>query len=122
MRRYNIKVIKSFTDLEVYKRSQALYPDVVKFSGTFSREGWHLRDQICRAANAIHADIAEGFGRSVPEFKMYLTRALGSCNELISHLNDALNVGFGEEEMCKKLLLEYDIVGKQLYRLRQFWR
>lgn len=105
-------MVKSFEDLEVYQRSQKFYPKVIEFSKKFPKEGFHLRDQLCRSANAIHSDIAEGFGRSVAEFKMYLTRSLGSCNKTISHINDAINAKFNNAKFGQELIYEYNIVGK----------
>jgi len=81
-----------------------------------------LRDQVCRSANSIHANIAEGYGRSTAEFKMYLTRSLGSCNETVSHITDALNSKFGKIDLGNELVREYEIVGKQIYRLREKWK
>jgi len=101
--RYNFVMIRNFEDLEVYQRAQNLYPLVVEFVRKFPKEGFHLKDQLCRAANSIQANIAEGCGRSPAEFKMYLTRALGSCNEVISHLKDALNAKFGNPKIEKNL-------------------
>lgn len=115
-------MIKHFNDLEVYQRAQRLYPKIIEFVRKFPKEGFHLRDQLARSANAIHSDIAEGFGRSPAEFKMYLTRALGSCNETISQITDALSVGFGDRKFGEKLIREYEIVGKQIYRLREKWK
>lgn len=115
-------MIRSFRDLEVYRKSQELYPKTIEFTRDFPYEAKHLRDQLCRSANAIHADIAEGFGRSVAEFKMYLTRALGSCNETESHIADALNAKFGDEKFGKNLAREYEVVGKQIYQLRKNWK
>ncbi|MBI4159973.1 four helix bundle protein [Candidatus Wolfebacteria bacterium] len=115
-------MIRSFTDLEVYKRAQRLYPEIVRFTAQFPREGWHLRDQLCRAANSVTANIAEGFGRSTPEFKLFLTRSLGSCNENMSHLQNAMNAKFGDLEKGKWLYGEYDIIGKQLYQLKNKWK
>ena len=115
-------MIKHFRDLDVYRKSQELYPRVIEFTKEFSREGYHLRDQLCRAANAIHSNIAEGFGRSEAEFKMYLTRALGSCNETVNHINDAINARFGNNNLGKVLFEEYERLGKQLYRLREKWK
>jgi len=88
------KIKYMFTNLEVYQRSQKLYPEVVKFARLFPNDARHLKDQLCRSANSIHTNIAEGYGRSAAEFKMYLTRSLGSCNEARSHIMDALNAGF----------------------------
>jgi hypothetical protein len=81
--RYNFVMIKRFEDLEVYQRAQNLYPLVVEFVRRFSKEGFHLKDQLCRAANGIQANIAEGFGRSPAEFKMYLTRALRNYRKTV---------------------------------------
>ena len=114
-------MIRSFSDLEVYRRSQELYPKIVGYTVKFPRDGWHLKDQICRAANSIHANIAEGYGRSVAEFKMYLTRSLGSCNELISHIDDSINAKFGNLTEGTQLKSEYDLIGKKIYRLRENW-
>lgn len=115
-------MIRHFSDLDVYKKAQALYPKVIEFSKGFPKEGFHLRDQVCRSANSIHSNIAEGYGRSIAEFKMYLTRSLGSCNETVSHLTDALNSKFGSAVLGDELIREYEIVGKQIYRLREKWK
>ena len=115
-------MIKIFHNLEVYQRSKLLYPQIIKATSRFSPQGFHLRDQLCRSANGIQANIAEGFGRSVSEFKMYLTRALGSCNETISHLEDAKNAELIQEKLTINLINEFTIVGKQLYRLRENWK
>ena len=115
-------MIKSIQSIEAYQRSKKLYPQVVKLAKLFPSYGFHLRDQVCRSANGIHSDIAEGFGRSVAEFKMYLTRALGSCNETISHLEDAVNIKLIISSEGKWLINEYTIVGKQIYRLRENWK
>ena len=115
-------MIKSFSDLIVYRNSKKLYPIVMRLTKIYPREGKSLADQTCRSANAIHSDIAEGYGRSVAEFKMYLTRALGSCNETISHLDDARNVEFVKSATAQMIIAKYNIVGKQIYQLRQNWK
>ena len=115
-------MIRSYEDIEVYQRSKKLYPRLIRFLRTFPREGRFLKDQSARAGNTIHADIAEGFGRSVREFKMYLTRALGSCNELKSHLDDASALDYGDKGEAESLIAGYTIVSKQIYRLRENWK
>lgn len=52
-------MIRKIEDLEVYKRTQSLYPIVVDFVRSFPKEGFHLKDQICRAANSIQGNIAD---------------------------------------------------------------
>ena len=114
--------MKDFHDLDCYKNSKKLYPVIVKVTRTYPREGYQLADQTRRAANGIHACIAEGFGRSVAEFKNYLTRALGSNNEIISHIEDAEAVGYIKPETAKAFIQNYTIVGKQIYKLREKWK
>ena len=114
-------MIKKFEDIDAYKRARSLYPRVVSITQGFPSQGWHLRDQLCRSANSIPSNIAEGYGRSIPEFKLYLTRALGSCNETLSHLKNAIDVEWIDPTDGEKLLSEYTIVGKQIFRLRENW-
>lgn len=113
--------MKDFHELDCYKNSKKLYPVIVKITRTYPYEGYKLGDQSRRAANSIHACIAEGWNRSVAEFKSYLTRVLGSNNELISHVEDAEAVGYIKPETAKALIKNYTIVGKQIYRLREKW-
>lgn len=112
-------MIRNFTDLEVYKRSKNLYARVISVTRQFPREGKYLSNQTDRAANSIHSNIAEGFGRSVAEFKNYLTRSLGSNNEVLSHLDDALTAKYISIKIFRELHAEYTILGKQIYRLRE---
>ena len=77
---------------------------------------------MIRAANSIHANIAEGCGKTTNDFKRYLTTAIGSCDELVSHLNDAGSIGLMTSEMMNEFIFEYTIVGKQLTRLKQKWK
>ncbi len=52
---------------------------------------------------------------------MYLTRALGSCNETKSHIEDAINIELLDQVAGRNLIDEYTVVGKQIYRLREKW-
>lgn len=115
-------MIKTFQDLNVYKNSKKLYPVIVKITKTFPSESKYLVNQICRSANSIHANIAEGFGRSEAEFKKFLTTSLGSNNELLSHLEDAFLVGYLKKDIYNDLVKNYNIVGKQIFRLKEKWK
>ncbi|MBI4136325.1 MAG: four helix bundle protein [Candidatus Vogelbacteria bacterium] len=114
-------MIKKFSDLKAYQSSKELYGKLIEMTRSFPREGKYLANQLNRAANSIHANIAEGYGRSEAEFKQYLTRALGSGNEVISHLDDALANRYLSREVYTSLFDGYDMVGKQIYRLREKW-
>ena len=115
--------MKSFKDLDVYKRASALFPRVYKLVRSWNMiDQKELGSQIIRAANSIHANIAEGYSKTPNDFKRYLGTAIGSCDELVSHFNDAYQVGLLEQEHYKNLLAECDVVGKQLTRLKQNWK
>ena len=115
-------MIKSFEDLRAYKNSKKLFAILIKVVRKFPFEGKYLTSQILRAANSIHSNIAESYGRSEAEFRRYLTMALSSCNELKSHLEDAYLSGYMRKETYLKLKEKYIIVSKQIYRLRENWK
>jgi len=115
-------MIRNFHDLKVYRNSKRLYPIIVKITKTFPPEARYLVNQICRSANSIHANIAEGFGRSEAEFKKFLTSSLGSNNELLSHLEDASLAGYLKKDTYSGLVKNYNIVGKQIFRLKEKWK
>jgi len=115
-------MIKSFYDLEIYKKSKTLFLDLAEITKDFPKEGQYLKSQLLRAANSVHSNIAEGYGRSEAEFKQYLTRALGSNNEILSHLEDISNLKYIEKEFSKKLIDDYTVLGKQIFRLRENWK
>lgn len=115
-------MISKVNDLEVYQLAKKLYPKVINLVRNFSPIAFHLRDQICRAANSISANIAEGFGRSIAEFKAYLTRSIGSENELKSHFEDALAINEISQKQFLEITREIDLLGKKLYTLRKNWQ
>lgn len=115
-------MIRNFQDLKAYQDSKNLYAKIAVMTRKFPAEGKYLASQICRAANSIHANIAEGFGRSEAEFKKFLTTALGSNNEVLSHLEDAVLAGY--LSLREKSLFKdgYTVVGKTIFRLREKWK
>src|SRR3989344_9477635 len=109
----------NYEDLEVYQRASALFPKIYKLVRSWKEiDQRELGSQMIRAANSIHANIAEGFGKSKAEFRRYLGTALGSCDEIASHLKDAHNVGLIDKSAVQELLSEYEVVGKQLTKLK----
>lgn len=114
-------MIKSYKDLEIYQKAQKLYTLVIQLTNCFPRESFYLKDQLSRAANSVGANIAEGFGRSPAEFRNYLTKSLGSCNEIGSHLEDCAGSHYGDVLLARALIKEYDVLGKRIYSLRKVW-
>jgi four helix bundle protein len=77
-------MIKSFRDLEIWKRGIELVKEVYRLTGKFpSHELFGLRSQMRRCAVSIPSNVAEGFRRRHPkEFRQFLSVALGSLAEL----------------------------------------
>ena len=90
-------MIQSFKDLEIYKESYLLAITVNKLCSKLPLyEKMDLGSQMRRCSKSPPANIAEGWAkrRSEKEFKAYLDRALGSCNEMEVHLNMAKDLNY----------------------------
>jgi four helix bundle protein len=73
--------VKTFEDLEVWKRGCQLAVDVC--AGMHESKNYALRDQMTRDAISIPSNIAEGCERdSTPDFIRFLRYSKGSCGEL----------------------------------------
>ncbi len=115
--------MKNYKDLDVYQRSSKMFPKIYrmvrKWNFSDQRE---LGSQMIRSANSVHANISEGYSKTPKDFKRYIGNSIGSCDELTSHINDAYNVGLVNDDEKKQLLSEYEIIGKQLTKLKQNWK
>lgn len=104
--------IKDFEELAIYQKSRVLAKQVYEITrqGEF-RFDTRFVQQIRAAAGSISDNIAEGFERQGnKEFINFLYIAKGSCGEVRSQINRALDVGFVDtmtyDQMyndCKKL-------------------
>lgn len=121
------KKITSYKDLEVYDRSykaclivmQEIIPKLP------DSEKYDLKDQLSRSSKAVPRLIAEGFAKKHQKagFQKYLDDAMAESNETqvgICQSKD-LYSKFVDTSICDQLIAEYDITGKQLYRLREAW-
>ena len=117
--------LRSENELEAYKLSMEL---VVRVQGLIARlpgeERYELASQMRRASRSILANIAEGFAKreSTKEFKHYMRTAMGSANEMKTHLQIAARIGYVAEPEFSELVDGYDHVGRQLNRLIANWR
>ena len=77
-----------------------------------------------RASKSIPANIAEGFSKreSVKEFRQYMRTAMGSANEMETHLRIAGRLGYAEGVELDELVDGYNHIGRQLNRLITNWR
>jgi four helix bundle protein len=114
-------LIKSFRDLEVYKRAFRSSMIIHRESLTFPKvEQFALAGQLRRSSQSICANIAEGFGRqksSPQEFKRFLVIAIGSCNETQVWLDYCLEMNYLSVELSASLQEDYEIILKMLHSL-----
>jgi four helix bundle protein len=124
----NKKPIRSFGDLEVYKRLYAAMLIVLKEIAPKlpEEEKYGLRTQMRRCCKSSPALLAEGFAKRYQQrsWKKYLEDARGECNEMIHHLGvciDAYN-NYIDAGLCQKMVETYDIANRQLYNLQIKWK
>ena len=75
--------MKDYRQLKVWEKAHALTLLTYKFTQKFPKEEMYgLTSQLRRAASSIPTNIAEGCGRSGPEFRHFLQIAMGSASEV----------------------------------------
>jgi four helix bundle protein len=118
--------IRSFEDLEVYRRGYRLALELHKLSLSFPKiEQYALADQIRRASKSVCANIAEGFARqrsSSADFHRFIVLALGSSDEMKVWLSFCSDLGYVSAEDAKRLKEEYSIVARMLHGLMNKWK
>ncbi|MFH0892496.1 MAG: four helix bundle protein [Candidatus Falkowbacteria bacterium] len=119
--------IKSYTDLDVYQRTYKLSivvctKAIIKLP---KEEKFDLVDQLRRSSKAVPRLIAEGFGKRHQKkgFQKYLDDAISENNETVvslCHVRDIYDKNVNPKSI-QKLIDEYEIAGKQIYRLKKAW-
>ena len=106
--------IRTYKDLEIWKRSIQLVEDIYQITKDFPKEELYgLTSQLRRAAISIPSNIAEGFARfHNAEYKQFLYISLGSCAEASTQLIITLRLGYLEKEKMDILLDEIDEISK----------
>ncbi len=89
-------MMKSYKDLDVWKKSVSLVTDVYLATKEFPREELYgLTSPIRRSAVSIPSNIAEGRGkRSTNDFIRYINISYGSLTELETQLVISVNLGY----------------------------
>ena len=117
--------IQGFRDLEVFQRAMRLLEPVHALVMTFpDYEKYDLANQMRRAAKSIPTNIGEGYARraSIKSFRLFLTMALGSANEMEIHFEIAKELRYVSDEQCRRFIEEYQVIGRQLRTLINRWR
>lgn len=119
--------ISSYKDLDVYQRSykasliimQQIIPKLPPI------EKYDLVSQLSRSCKAVPRLIAEGYAKKHQKrgFQKYLDDALAESNETQVGLCQARDIYFNEIDpaLSEMLNKEYDIIGRQIFRLREAW-
>lgn len=121
-------MIRDVTDLEVYNLALSLLEPLYKLTILLPPDHRRLKYQTNGAGEAIAPQIAEGFGkkRSPKEFCRFLSMALGSSDEVITHLREikivAKNYHRVNVQECDYLIDQYKILSKKLNRLLSSWQ
>ena len=117
--------IKSYRDLDVYKRAKALVVPMHQLVASFPDiERYGLCDQMRQASKSVVANIVEGYShKDTPgKAKQYWRSSMGSANEMVEHLETAADLGYAPQDACQPHIDAYTVVAKQLNRLIQTWR
>ncbi len=118
-------MIRTYKDLEVYKRSYSLAIGIKQLTSSFpSDERYLLKDQLNRSTRSIPANIAEGWAKRNYDaiFKRQLIDAIGSCAETEVHLQMALDFGYISSDLFHSKNTEIDEIYKMLYALHRNWK
>lgn len=121
-------MIKDVTDLEVYRLALELLEQVYKSANQLPPNHRKLRYQVTEAAEKIAPQIAEGFGKkkSPREFCRFLSMALGSSDEVITHVREIAIVAKSytriRKDDCERLIERYKILSRKLNRLLSSWQ
>ena len=98
--------IKSFRDLDVWKKGIEIVKDVYKTVDGFPKQEFYgLSNQMQRCSVSIPSNIAEGFNRfHNREYKQFLYIALGSCAELETQIEIAFELKYIDDAKKKAML------------------
>lgn len=108
--------LESYRDLKVWQKGMQVAEDCYRMTRSFSRsEIFGLTSQIRRAAASVPANIAEGYGRGHrAEYRQFLRVAIGSLNELETHLTLSVRVEIATADAVAPLIRQCDELGRML--------
>ena len=112
-------MIRDVTDLEVYRESLRLLKKLYEFLKKLPKSEYDTVIQCKKCGKSIPSNLAEGWEKrsSELEFKRFLKIAIGSSDELISHLRTIAIAVPRLHQEAKELAEEYKILSKRLNKL-----
>ena len=115
--------MKSYRDLEIYKKGLALFLETHKMSLRLPKyELYELGSQLRRSFDSVITNIVEGFGRKryQADFIRFLVYSHSSNLETINHLEKIIALYPEHFEDGSKLIREYDVLGAQIFKFLLF--
>lgn len=114
-------MIKSYRDLEVWKKAMDLVVICYKITRKFPRsEIYGLTSQLQRAAVSIPSNIAEGHQRQYrKEFLQHLSIAYASLAELETDIEIARRLDYIAEDQTNNVFAQASEIGRMINGLRK---
>ena len=115
-KRQTVTKIKSYQDLDVWKKAMDLVMECYKAVNKFPKtEVYGLSSQLQRAAVSVPANIAEGQGRwHTKEFINHLSIAYGSLAELETHLQIAERLQYIDKSQLNHFMNMTGEIGRMI--------
>jgi four helix bundle protein len=87
--------VQDFRNLDVWNKAHKITLEIYRLTESFPKsEVFGLSSQVRRAASSIPTNLAEGCGRTQPEFGRFVQIAFGSACEVEYQLLLARDIGF----------------------------
>ncbi len=121
-------MIRDVTDLEVYNLALELLEPLYLITNLIPPDHRKIRYQANEAGEKIPPQIAEGFGKkkSPREFCRFLSMAIGSSDEIITHIREVKILSRSytriKEQDCEELIEKYKILSRKLNKLHSSWQ
>lgn len=117
-------MINDISDLQIYKRSLNLLPDLYKLLEKLPKTESFLINQAKRAVISVPSNMAEGFAKRIfyKEFKRYLLISLASTDELQSHLKVISIIRPDLSVESDDLISKYKLLAKQINTTHLVWQ
>jgi four helix bundle protein len=118
-------VVRTYSDLLVYRQAYRLALDVSRLTKEFPREEqFEMARQIRNCSRSVAANIVEGWAKrnSAAEFNRHLIIAIDECAETKFWIDLAADEGFVKANRAETLGSEYGKLGFMLHNLWKEWR
>jgi four helix bundle protein len=106
----NKKTIQNFRDLKVWQLGKEIVVETYKLTQAFpSEELYGLISQMRRAAVSIPCNVSEGHSRrATRDYQRFLGIAAGSCAELETQVEVALELSYLKTTACENIMEKID--------------